>query len=136
MLDFIVSPPGVYSASGKFPVRASIPDEATFAFFARYFGDTQLATQNDNFLGFWGGTDLSGYQLVRVRQVLEDALSDLSSRPKQFKVLRGWTKPQLSEETEMWEVVDRANLIEIAREIIAAIDLARATTDRIYASGD
>lgn len=136
MLDFIVSPPGVCCASGTYPVRASIPDEATYAFFARYFRDTQLRSENNIFLGFWGGTDLSGYQLVRVRQVLEDALSDLSSRPAQFKVLRGWTGPELSEETELWAVVDREDLIEITREIIAAIDLARSTTDHIFAVGD
>ena len=136
MLDFIVSPHGVANESGQYPVRASIPDEATYAFFARYFGDTQLHTQNDNFLGFWGGTDLSGYQLVRMRQVLEDALSDLSARPARFKVLRGWTRPEVSEETERWEEVDRDSLIEVARDIIAAIDLARATTDHIFALGD
>lgn len=136
MLDFIVSPPEVYGASGKYPVRASIPDEASYAFFFRYFRSAQLDAGHENFLGFWGGTEISGYQLVRLRQVLEEALLDLSARPPRFRVLRGWINPKMAEETEKWEEVGRDDLKEIAHELIAAIDLARATTNHLQALGD
>lgn len=136
MLDFIVSPPGFYGCSGEYPVRASIEDETTYAYFARYFAAARLDAGNHNFLGFWGGTEVSGYQLVRLRQVLEDALSDLRGRPPRFRVLRGWSGPERTEATEVWEDVDREVLIEIALEIIAAIDLARSTTGHLQALGD
>ena len=136
MLDFIVSPPEVYGASGKYPVRASIPDEAAHAFFFRYFADAQIDRSKHNYLGFWGGTVVSGYGLVRLRQVLEDSLSDLANRPSRFRVLCGWKTMEIGEETERWEEVDRDALMEIAREIITAVDLARSTTNHRLALGD
>ncbi len=136
MLDFIVSPRGVYGASGQYPVRASIPEDGSYAFFARYFRDAEIQPAKNNFLGFWGGTALSGYQLVRLRRVLEDALSDLSARPSHFKVLHCWSVGGPTEETEIWKEVARDDLVEIATELIAAIDLARSTTDHIFAVGD
>ncbi len=128
-------PPEAIGKPGMY-VSASIPDEGSYAFFWRYFRDAQLDRKQQNFLGFWGGTEISGYQLVRLKSVLEDALSDLSSRPPRFRVLRGWKSLELSEETEMWVEVDRDALIEIAREIIEVIDLARSTTGRVEAMGD
>ncbi len=136
MLDFIVSPPEVYGASGKYPVRTSIPDEAAYAFFSRYFQGARLDYRDSNFLGFWGGTSVSGYQLIRLRQVLEDALLDLSARTPRFRVLRGWKAPEQSQETEDWAEVGRDDLIEITRELLDAIDLARSTTNHLQAIGD
>lgn len=136
MLDFIVSPRGVYGASGQYPVRVSIPEDGSYAFFARYFRDAEIPPAKSNFLGFWGCTELTGYQLVRLRRVLEDALLDLSARPVRFKVLPQWSSGGPTEETEVWKEVARDDLVEIATELIAAIDLARSTTDHIFAQGD
>lgn len=136
MLDFIVSPTGHYGASGEYPVRASIPDRASYAFFTRYFQDARLDWSDDNFLGYWGGTDLSGYQLVRLRQVLDDAVSDLSARPQNFRIFSGWSGQAKKQENEIWKEVDRDVLIEITRGIVSAIELACSTTDRIEAVGD
>ena len=135
MLDFHVVPPEAVGSPGKY-VTASIPDEASYAFFARYFAGAELHPKRPNFLGFWGGTDVSGYQLVRLSQVMADALSDLSCRPPRFRVLCGWSSYPISEATEKWADVDRDALVEIARELIAVIDLARSTTDQMEAMGD
>lgn len=136
MLDFIVAPEGVTSASARHPVLASIPDEVAYAFFSRYFAAAQLDASDPNFLGFWGCTDVSGYQLVRLRQVMEEALLDLSARPPRFQVFVRWSSGGKKQETEIWKEVAREDLQEIAQELIHAIDEARRTQNILIAIGD
>ncbi len=136
MLDFIVSPPGQTGCSGEFPVRASIPDQATYCFFARYFRDARLPDGPELYLDFYGATDLCGYALVRLRQVLVEAVGDLATRPRRFRVLTGWRGAVATAEAELWAELDREQTIEIAREIVAAVELAEATTGHLEALGD
>jgi hypothetical protein len=127
MLDFIVAPFGVCYASAEHPVRVSIPDEESYAFFAPCFARARLDETNQNFLGFWGRTEISGDQLVRLREMLEECLLDLSARPPRFQVLR---------QGDVGRDILRDDLKEIAQDLVFAIHDAQRTANTLIAIGD
>ncbi len=119
----------------RLPVRLSL-DGALYWFLNRYFVHASLEPGSYSFLDLYEDTELSGYQLHRLRTELEQALVDLSARPPAFKVLVGWSRTEQSLETEEWRDVNRDEAEETIEQFLELIDEAQQKGLSLWAVGD
>jgi hypothetical protein len=105
-------------------------------FLHRYFVQASLVPGDFSFLNLYEDTEISGYQLLRLRSELHEALVDLSARPSSFNVLLGWTGVKRSAETEDRRPVERIAVESAVHELLQALTDAERLNHRVYAIGD
>lgn len=108
----------------------------TYWFLHRYFVQASLAPGDFSFLNLYEDTELADYQLQRVRTEVQEALVDLSARPKNFRVLVGWIGEARSAETEDRQTIERASGESVVRELLATVCEAQESGRRVFAIGD
>ena len=109
---------------------------STYWFLYRYFVHASLAPGDFSFLNLYEDTEIGGYQLRRLRAELEEALIDLSARPRTFPVFVGWSGGAQSAETEDRQLVERSTVERTVHELIQILNEAEQAGHCIYAIGD
>jgi hypothetical protein len=135
MLDFAIAPSVEDFDDAQFPIRLSLGG-ALYWFLHWYFVRANLEHGSYDFLSQYEDTEVSGYQLIRLRHELECSLLDLSARPSSFPVLTGWTGSEKEEAAEDWRDLEREEASLGIRKLLELIDEARDREMCVVAIGD
>jgi len=105
-------------------------------FLRRYFVHANLNPSDSSFLDLYEHTEVSGYQLVRLKAELNEALDDLSSRQEGFSVLVGWSGGAKNEQTEDWKPLQAAEVKQKIEELLSLANEAQTKGLTLFAMGD
>lgn len=135
MLDLFVAPSEEEIQNSRLQPRISLSGPI-YWFLHRYFVHASLTPGDISFLNLYEDTELTGYQLHRLKTELREALVDLSARPSSFSVFTGWTSTVCNAETEDWRTIERAEVEAKVKELILALTEAEELGHHVYAIGD
>jgi hypothetical protein len=135
MLDIFIAPTLEDIEKERLPVRLSLGG-ALYWYLHRYFVHADLEPGSYSFLNLYEDTELSGYQLHRLKVELKQALIDLSAQPSVFKVLVGWSGTTKSLEAEEWKDVYRNEAQKTIDKFLGLISEAQHEGKSLWAIGD
>ncbi len=100
----------------------------------RYF-EAAKVQRTEELVDLYGGAEIDGYELDRLKEELLVARADTHHRPGEWKVLTGWTNSP-SRENEIWETVQKSELLSVIANLISLIDFAKENQLKLIVSGD
>jgi len=104
-------------------------------FLYRYFESANLDHRHE-LIDLYGGGPIDGYQLIRLKEELKNALIDAEARPQKWKVLTGWDGEKPSSETEIWKEAEKDKVISIIESLNNMIDECKQNGLVLVCSGD
>ena len=135
MLDFFTAVSEKQIQELRLPSRLSLGGPI-YWHLHRYFVQAALSPGDFSFLNLYEDTELSGYQLHRLKTELEAALTDLSSRSSSFLVLVGWNGEAKSLESEEWRTVRVADVRDTVQQLLSLASEAEEKGLSLFAVGD
>ncbi len=100
----------------------------------RYFEGAKV-NRTEELIDLYGGAEIDGYELDRLEDELIAAREDANHKPDEWKVLSGWNHSP-SRENEIWQVVNKSELLEIIGKMLWLIQCAREKKLKLIVSGD
>jgi hypothetical protein len=102
----------------------------------RYFIHADLAPGSYSFLNLNEDTEISGYQLHRLKTELNEALTDLTAKNDVFSVFVGWQGTMRSRDSEDWRSVQKSEVRQTILDLLNLIAEARENDLALFAIGD
>lgn len=135
MLDIFLAHDEEEIEANKLKPRISLGG-AIYWFLHRYFVHADLTPGSYSFLNLYEDTEISGYQLQRLKMELEEAQLDLSARETTFKILIGWNGSEKIYTAEDWREVNTQEAKEITNQLLSLINEAQTKNLVLLAFGD
>lgn len=135
MLDIFVATDKMQIEALKLRPRVSLGGP-TYWHLHRYFVHADLDPGSYAFLNLYEDTEVSGYQLHRLKAELSEALLDLSAKPETFQVLKGWHGATKSQGSEDWSSVQSDEVRRTILDLLSAIADAEEKGLVLFAIGD
>jgi hypothetical protein len=112
-----------------------LESDGVYWFLYRYFEAANLDRTRE-LIDLYGGGEIEGYQLHRLRHELEQALEDVQQKALSWRVLVGWKGNTMSIDTEDWEMVLKENVLSVIGSLLALIRCAETSNLKLFSSGD
>ena len=104
-------------------------------FLYRYFEAANLDRRHE-LVDLYGGGLIEGYQLNRLEAELNQALSDIESRPGTWNVLVGWSSETRSAATEDWRPLEKSVVRATIQAFLDIIHIGSKSGLTLVVSGD
>jgi hypothetical protein len=112
-----------------------LESDGVYWFLYRYFEAANLDRANE-LIDLYGGSEIDGYQLHRLRQELEQALQDVQQKTASWRVLVGWKGNKKSIDTEDWRMVLKEDVLSVIGSLLALVRCAETSNLKLFSSGD
>jgi hypothetical protein len=109
-----VLPPGVCRTT------VYLQDDGYYWWLYWYFEAANLTRQYE-LIDLYGDSELSGYQLERLRRELVEARLDASHRPDEWRVVTGWNGLLVSADTEAVSIVHRTEMLKLIDQLLLLV---------------
>jgi len=113
-----------------------LDDNGYYWWLYRYFEAANLPPRNGELIDLYGDSEISGYQLERLRRELSEARFDAAHRPEEWEVVIGWDGEQICAATESVSVVRRSEMLEIIDELLSLTTSALEHNLPVTCKGD
>ena len=136
MAEFLISESFEYEARDLLGRRVVLNDGGDYWFLYSYFEAASLPPRSHELIDLYSDTELSGYQLQRFIDELEEAKTDAANKPESWDVLVGWNGETMSKETELMVRVERADILNLIGELLSLAKEARDRGLKLILIGD
>ena len=116
--------------------RVVLNSDACYWFLYNYFEAANLPPRQHELISLYDDGEISGYQLQRLIEELEEAKTDVENKPEYFSVLTGWDGGSVTKATEIRRNVERKELLDLIGELLTLGREALAINGKLILIGD
>jgi hypothetical protein len=104
--------------SGVRRISAHLQDDGYYWWLYWYFEAASLPPREAELIDLYGDSEISGYQLERLRRELEEARFDATQRPDEWRVVIGWNGAEVAAATERVSVVRKTDMLRVIDDLL------------------
>ncbi len=101
-----------------------------------YFEAANLPPKQHELIDLYSDSEISGYQLDRLIEKLNEARADTLNKPERWEVVTGWHTSTISKETELRSSVERVDMIALIDQLLSMANEARERGLKLVSIGD
>jgi hypothetical protein len=116
--------------------RVVLNSGACYWFLYRYFEAANLPPRQHELIGLYDDGEISGYQLERLVEELEEAKADVEKKPEHFSVLTGWDGGSVAKASEIRQNLERKELLALIDALLSLGREALAINGKLILIGD
>ncbi|MDP3541890.1 MAG: hypothetical protein Q8T11_05415 [Elusimicrobiota bacterium] len=136
MTEIFVSEPHKSKNPESAKRRVLLQDDGYYWFLYWYFEAASLPPRKHELIDLYAHAELFGYQLQRFIEELDEARTDVLSKPEQWSVRVGWNGETMSKETERYESVERSRMVALIDDLLSIAREAHDQDLKLFSIGD
>ena len=110
------------SGDAAAPSGVTLEDSAIYWYLYQYFEKANRHPKKGPLIDLYGNSEIGGYQLERLINMLHEAEKDILARPSEWSVMTGWRVVMDKKETERGEMLrkmlSRDKALQTVRSIL------------------